>query len=336
MKHYTPKRVSCITSKQHCPICTAQRVWRRTGTKLGVGEIFACPTCGGLFLHPPKSVKHENSGWTNLRERRWAEDVQIAIAHAPRIARWFEDTTGRRLKTVLEIGCGSGFMGVGFKRIGLNYLGTDIDTASLSIASQNGVAVINCAAEDLAAELTGTPFDLIVSSNTFEHVANLPAAFDSVGRLAFLRAVVIVPNALGLLPRLRAWSSWRVLANRWCRTSRDIAYSIDGYWHKIGLTKKALQYLSLQAGLEVVSVRSIGVNDRTFGFVQRNPSGTYRVLSSISSVLDMNSQLQLVLSGRAARGADGAQGLLPRSLAAAPSPGDNALWSTFRLSNDSS
>lgn len=290
--------MSCITSKQQCPICAAHGVWRRTGTTLGVGEIFACPTCGGLFLHPPKPVQCENSGWTDLRERRWAEDVQIATAHAPRIARWFEDTTGRRLRTVLEIGCGSGFMGVGFKRIGLNYLGTDIDSASLSIASHNGVTVLNCAAEDLAAELAGNSFDLIVSSNTFEHVANLPAAFDSLGRLAFVRAVVIVPNALGLLPRLKAWPSWRVLANRWCRTSRDIAYSIDGYWHNVGLTKKTLGHLALRSGLKVVSNSTISVNDRIFGFVQRNRSTAYRALSTASSLIDANSQVKIVLAGR--------------------------------------
>ncbi len=288
---------------QRCPICESDIIPRPTPIELAGGTILGCPTCGGYFLSPPVHVDYTDSSWTEKRQGQFAADVERGRRFAPRIAEWFRQETGRALGSILEIGCGSGYLGPAFEGLGVRYTGTEVDESLLAFARRNGVNAHPIPAETMAeADVLRGGFDLVLSSNVFEHVVSPPAAFGALAALSFERAVVIVPNAEGFLPRVKAWRPLRLALNRVARRS-DNAHTIDGHWHNIAYSRQSLGLLAGKAGLVVEELRTIGINDPTFGFVQPNPSLAYRAASACLTYLDVESQLILRLRGAGAHAA---------------------------------
>lgn len=280
-----------------CLICQTVSDFRDTGVLIARGKIFVCRNCGGFFLHPPVRVAYESSPWTAMRATAWQADVARGRLFAKKISDWFACQTSKRLTSVLEIGCGSAFMGPGFSDQGINYLGLDIDEYSLELARNRSIAVMSLRAEKIgSSSLVNEHFDLIISSNAFEHF-NCPVdAFAGLAKLDFDQAVIIVPNPLGILPAIKASSLARCLIKAYLNSERDIAYTIDGYWHNIAYSKLTLRFLCDIAGLKINDLNSIGINDATFGFVQPNKSLSYRLVSGVMNLLDMQSQLKLIVS----------------------------------------
>ena len=84
------------------------------------------------------------------------------------------------------------------------------------------------------------------------------------------------------------------LSQLYHKNSREIAYSIDGYWHNIAYCAKTLEHLANNASLEVLEIKTIGINDKTFGFVQPNLSLLYRMASGFAAILRMDTGIMLV------------------------------------------
>ena len=285
-------------SLDRCAICGVGTNWQPTNVELAGGEIYRCEECYGYFLNPPMHVEYDGSSWTEKRFDQWEIDESRGRDFAKRIQLWFESRRRQELRNILEIGCGSAFMGPGFSNLGINYLGLDVDQASLEYAQAKGIEVRKKAAEDITTEFLGNQhFDLILSSNTFEHVQEPTRVFNSLSKLHFGLAVIIVPNPNGLLQRAKASVPVRRLIQRYLSSKREIAYSIDGYWHNIAYSRKTLRYLSKLSGLEVETLKSISINDSTFGFVQPNSSLAYKLATKMMSLIDMDSQLILIVKG---------------------------------------
>jgi SAM-dependent methyltransferase len=283
-------------SAPSCPICGDSAHKRLTSAIVASRPIYRCNRCGGFFLHPPIDVQYDNSGWTSMREAQWARDVHTAQIHAARIAEWFARCSGKQLRSVLEIGCGTGFMGAGFAKLGIPYLGTDLDAQSIQFARERHINVVLTPAETLCSALPKLDFDLVLSSNTFEHVESQPQSFASLRQLSFIRAVIIVPNALGILPRAKGNPHFRTMLRTLTGSTRDAAYTIDGHWHNVGITIRTLDYLCRQSSLAVSKLRTMSVNDPVWGFVQRNDSLVYRLFDSAVGLLGMHSEIKLELS----------------------------------------
>jgi len=279
----------------HCPICGSDFGFSSTGVTIAEGVINICSTCSGYFLFPPKAIEYTDSGWTKSREIQFEKDVRLAREFAPRIAQEAQRYLGFLPRNVLEVGCGSGFMGKGFKAIGCDYTGVDIDTTSIAFAQANGIN-----AHCLSAEEIGTlsekdkKFDLILSSNVLEHVAIPTRVLNELKTICSGIIVIIVPNPEGLLPRIKANKRIRKMFQQVLHSDREIAYSIDGYWHNLAYPKRTLRYLCTQVGLEPLRISSMNINDRVYGFVQRNPSIPYRIASGVSGLLGMDSEVILI------------------------------------------
>jgi SAM-dependent methyltransferase len=278
-----------------CPICCASAGFSRRRPRIAGGHIFVCAECSGYFLFPPTAVVYEESGWTAMRRREWRRDRSRGEQYAAAIAEWYARWSGDNLRSVLEIGCGTGYMGVGFEVLGVRYSGIDVDAASVSFARSQGLEVEELPVEALSASaLASRSFDLVLSSNVLEHVDGPMCAFQEIRRATRRLAVIVVPNPEGLLPRLKANRAFLRVAQRFWGHDRVIAYSIDGFWHNIAYSRRTLAYLAAHASLDVKSLRSIGINDPVFGFVQPNASLLYRGVAALGRMLDMDSQLLLV------------------------------------------
>lgn len=284
-----------------CPICRVRGVLRRTRVAIAGGQIQRCGTCRGYSLHPPLHVEYDDSGWSRNRQESWERDVRLAREFVPEIRDYAARILGRPVRSVLEVGCGSAYMGIAFREIGCAYVGTEIDNASIAFAKSQNLEVHHSTAEALnTSEVAGRKFDLVLSSNVFEHLDEPPMGFANVAALAGGLVIIIVPNAHGFFARMKAFTPMRKLIAAYKRSNRMLAYSIDGYWHNIAYTRSALRYLADRAGLRVCALRCLSINDRPLGFVQRNSNTLYVTLDAIATRLGLASQLLLVAQPKTA------------------------------------
>lgn len=279
--------------KLPCPICSATGHLSPTNVEIGPGEIYDCACCQGKALLPPGEIEYTNSGWTELRVKRWQDDIDRAKAYAPRILKHAGRMLARPVSHVLEVGCGSGFMGVGFSAAGVGYTGTEIDEASIDWAASQGIDTHCVAAENLDVWADGKSFDLVISSNVYEHVASPHEAFRALGNLNAGLIAVIVPNAMGLIANLKSYRAVRHLATA-ITPNRATAWSIDGRWHNIGYSAQTLRFMAARSGLTVEHLETTAINDPIWGYVQPNKSLRYRLAESIESLAGRRTALLML------------------------------------------
>ena len=286
-----------------CPICNSQDEFLNTGVRIAGGFVNICKTCSGYFLWPPVTAECTDSGWIELRESKWEEDVRIAHRCAPAIVERIKGYLGRPVKSVLEIGCSSAFMGIGFTSLGCDYTGIDVDAQSIEFARKKGIDAHCIPVEEICkCDQLNRKYDLIFSSNVFEHLSDPYAAFGALGAICGGVIVIIVPNARGLFARLKSSKSIRKVIRLITRGNTELAYSIDGRWHDMAYCKETLRYLCEQTGLEPLRLSSMGINDPTFGFVQHNQSLLYRFAAGFASLLGMASELILIAGPASSQG----------------------------------
>lgn len=283
--------------RKRCPVCAQSERFKETAVVIAGGRINVCGRCSAYFLFPGVLVEYQGSAWTAMRAEEWEEDVQLAQRHARQIVRWFVTHMGHPPRHVLEVGCGSGFMGRGFMDAGVDYVGIDVDRRSVEAARARGICAHEVPIEELAAsELGARKFDLVLSSNALEHVSDPLRAFQALRSAIGGLAVIIVPNPEGFLPAIKAHPLALRLVQRTVGNTRVTAHTIDGYWHNLAYSRETLRYVASAVGLQVRRLRTIGINDSTFGFVQRNETLLYRIATAVLGTLDLDSQLILVAS----------------------------------------
>jgi SAM-dependent methyltransferase len=277
-----------------CPICTQSDGFRNTGVRVAGGHIHVCRECSGYFLYPPAHVEYQGSNWGQRREKTWSRDIQRGYRFARAICESIENELGHPVRHVLEIGCGSAFMGVGFESMGCSYTGIDVDPKAIAFAQSKSLNAHCIAAETIGdSAISDRTFDLIISSNTFEHFREPLVAFKSLTAISKGIIVVIVPNPNGLFATMKSSRLFLRLSQIYNRDKRNIVHTIDGNWHNIAYAQQTLEYLAEKAGLEVQKVEPIGTSDPVFGFVQPHYSLSYRIASGFARLLGMDAQLIL-------------------------------------------
>jgi len=278
-----------------CPICNSGEKIKNTMIQIANGNIFFCNVCNGYFLFPQTIVEYKGSGWSESRKIKWRYDVQRANEFAPAIKKYYEDQWNQPLKTVLELGCSTAYMGIGFRNIGCDYSGIDLDTDSIEFAKKNEIdAHISSLEEIEKITLPYKKYDLVISSNVFEHLKDPILALKKLKPICGGIIIIIVPNADGLFHKLSALKTLRKLIQFASRDSREIVYSIDGYWHNVAYTQNTLKYFCEQVGMDCLKISQISINDPVFGFVQPNKTFFYRFISHIAAILSMDSQIILI------------------------------------------
>ena len=280
-----------------CPICSCLNQIYSTKVALACGKIYKCKECDGYFLFPRVHINYKNSGWTKFRNRQWKKNVQLVNRFIPRILRFFEKHMNRPLSSVLEIGCSSGFLGAGFVNAGCQYVGIDVDPEAVSFGQSKGIELYNFPIEKIKeSPIYGYKYDLVISYSVYEHVNDPLEAFKAIRPFINGLCIIIVPNALGLSARLKTFGLYRDLVNWFWGDDRKMVYSMDGFWHNIGYTKKTLKYLAKQAKLNTLWVRGLTNNDKNFGFVQRCDRPIFLLFEKLCHILGMSNCIYLVAS----------------------------------------
>jgi 2-polyprenyl-3-methyl-5-hydroxy-6-metoxy-1,4-benzoquinol methylase len=278
-----------------CPICKSSGQLKSTTIPIAGGVIFRCMRCFGYFLYPPVCTDDHDSGWREMRRRNWDADVKNAHRFAEAIGKRAERRLGRSVRSVLEIGCGLGFLGAAFEANGYSYVGLDIDADCVEFAREKALEVYLGSVEKVAATpIVGKRFDLIVSAHVLEHVGSPYEAFEGMGSLRGSLVMITVPNAHGLSSRMKAYSGYARLVQAYTGQARQLAYMIDGYCHNFAYTRATLRYLARASGMRSIRVHGIATNDKRFGFVNVNRDLIYRAFARCTWLVGMPSGLLLV------------------------------------------
>lgn len=96
-----------------------------------------------------------------------------------------------RGRSVLEVGCGRGWLAARMKPVAANVTATDI-VLSESALDVEGIDVRAASAEALP--WPDDSFDVVVTTHTLEHVQNLPQALSEIRRVAKEDVVIVVPK----------------------------------------------------------------------------------------------------------------------------------------------
>jgi 2-polyprenyl-3-methyl-5-hydroxy-6-metoxy-1,4-benzoquinol methylase len=152
----------------------------------GAYRLYQCPSCGFLFVHPfPRDdqiVAFYNDGY----QRASAEFYPKAKSRARRaLGKGLQLLRYVHRKSVLDIGCGGGFMVNAFARLGAQASGLDISAGAIAYAHRHFPhCQFYCESlRDFGAR--GLRFDFVFSTEVFEHLAGpseFMATLDAVTR----------------------------------------------------------------------------------------------------------------------------------------------------------
>lgn len=292
--------ISQLNFPNNCPICHSRKNnLKDTNISIADGTIFSCGVCHCYFLFPPMHVKYTGSGWSESRKAKWEYDIQRADIFAPAIMKYIEYYLDRPMRTVLELGCSTAYMGEGFRNIGCEYTGIDVDFDAIKFAIKNGIDAHYGTLEEVDKVIMPyNKYDLIISSNVFEHLEDPTQALRKLKSKCDGLLVIIVPNAHGLFHMLSANKAFRRLSHFIEGGKGERVYSIDGYWHNLAYTKHTLEYMCEKENIKPLKISSISINDPVFGFVQPNKSTFYQIFSYVAKFLSMDSQIILIAKMR--------------------------------------
>ena len=170
-----------------CRICSsADNQTLRADTVFG-GEdkhnFWECKNCKAIYLFPPLTEEEENFFYNKEFEefmskrvgdhRDWSnaeKHIQTNQDQVTRRWKFFEENLEKD-KSILEIGCSSGFMLEAFKNYGLETYGVEPSGEFLEFLHQKGFNAFETLNE-LKKSIGDKRFDLIVHFFVFEHIKN--------------------------------------------------------------------------------------------------------------------------------------------------------------------
>lgn len=136
-------------------------------------------TCNDLSIYDT----HADVWWTG--EQRWLRVLQNMV---PARLDYFTTIVGDwRGKSVLDLGCGGGFMSEALARRGAHVIGVDPSAPAIAIAKKHaeasGLAIDYRVGAGEGLQVAGSSVDIVVCVDVLEHVENLDSVIDEVRRV---------------------------------------------------------------------------------------------------------------------------------------------------------
>ena len=176
------------SKKRSCPVCKASTQYQKIKSskiyKLKTNKkFFQCTKCELIYLYPTFTKKIIDSFYKNDFEKfmhnRVASDIDWSDPKKHSFSN--NDNVLRRLKflkkylnknkSILEIGCSSGFMLDAFKSRKMKTMGIEPSKIARTYLKEKDYIVYE-SIEDLAKKQPGIKFDVICSFMVFEHIKN--------------------------------------------------------------------------------------------------------------------------------------------------------------------
>jgi len=189
------------TIPETCPLCAhRQKTFKVAASHVYAGKenqkFFLCEKCDVVFLFPRLTLEDEKLFYANefsgFMEKRAAQDFDWSGPRKHLLSnekqfkrRWpfFQDLVAPE-KTVLEIGCSSGFMLLPIKEKGCHVVGIEPSRQFTSFLKHNDITVFSSTRDLLDMNGSHSKFDLILHFFVLEHIRN-PCHFlkDALGLL---------------------------------------------------------------------------------------------------------------------------------------------------------
>lgn len=208
----------------HCLLCSSEelsvsdhltaeeilRLWARGGIRFLASAVqplvekqtvrlYRCDKCGFQFFDP------KLAGGAEFYEQLSAQTDGYYAPDRPENERNARFAVEHGFRTILDIGCGTGYALDTAKRSGLETYGIELSRTAAEIAAARGHTVFQTLVEDLDSKWNGR-FDLISMNQLLEHVPDPVGVVKNCVRLLSPRGVIAiaVPSATGIL-RFRPW-----------------------------------------------------------------------------------------------------------------------------------
>ena len=168
--------------------------------------------------------------------RRWLRALQNLV---PARLAFFDRVTAWQGRTVLDLGCGGGFMAEALAARGADVIGADVSRGAISIAGRHaasqGLAIRYLAASGEHLPLAGQSVDCVVCVDVLEHVRSLDRVLDEIHR-------VLRPGGLFFFDTInRTWLARFVIVfcgERLLRLLPRGTHDPDGFIAPLDLDKK--------------------------------------------------------------------------------------------------
>lgn len=113
-----------------------------------------------------------------------------------RLWKVIEDMVPNNIKTVLDAGCGSGYILMQFKEKGYVVEGIDLSEKSVEICRKRGLNVNQ--ADVCRLPFPSNHFDLVVCTEVLEHIPDVKKAVKELTRVSDRYCIITIPYELGL------------------------------------------------------------------------------------------------------------------------------------------
>ena len=130
-----------------CPICESTRelglfIWSNY-------EIIHCNNCKLDYCQ--KMIEKENGGDSSpvhsegikMMSESFFKTEQLAMMYAKKRKKMYENLLGRKLKQVMEVGCGPGVFFNPWNSLNINWKGLDINPFWIEFGKNNNIPIIN-------------------------------------------------------------------------------------------------------------------------------------------------------------------------------------------------
>lgn len=186
-------------------------------------EIIVCHSCGCGATWPSPSLREnyyqENQGYSEL----FTQNAALYNIFAKGLLKSLDGIIDPLGKTMLDIGCGGGFLVQAATDIGMIAEGVEANAEMVGWGKSRGLNVSQLSVEQL--KVSGKRFDVIVLSAILEHLKNPHDLLLSCKDILRDGGVVLVSQASfdGLLPRLFAWGwyGWQPQEHFWHFTPKS-------------------------------------------------------------------------------------------------------------------
>lgn len=264
-----------------CPVCDGG------GTELakrGNVTVHGCASCGMIFATGEhargiaSTVVDTDPDYFRGTIASYEQQAAVARRIVPKRLAAYEGIIGRPVRSILEIGCGTGALATAFKESGVDYRAVEIDPDIAAHAVRNTGADITVA--NFMEYGGATACDVVFASQVFEHIATPKPFLRKVAEHLEDGIVHLdVPNHESLAAVARRYLS-----------STEYGF-IQPPYHMFAYTPKTLRYTLSLGGFRDVRVTPARNDDPVWGQLIVNTSAKDSLNYFVSGLLGRGSLL---------------------------------------------